>query len=249
MKYTILTALIIVSVASFCVAECPLDHLKIGINADGIWGTADDNVLFVNSTQKYRHSDPSNSGSATWLNWYYPMYYNERFSRYQRGEPGFDLIADGSLFQIPGTAGQDHQIIIKCTSITPGFSARNSSLGILIDQAGDQIEHYSLSEPHLHLEYRAPSPLDQLYWITFVIYDQLQNYLPSNPVSIAFAFEPVAGDLDIDEKVDILDIAEFGRYWLENDSGYSNDFYERADINTDGKVDFSDFNILASNWQ
>jgi len=41
--------------------ECPLGHLIVGCNRDGIPDTADDRELFVDCLQKYRRSgDPNN---------------------------------------------------------------------------------------------------------------------------------------------------------------------------------------------
>jgi hypothetical protein len=90
--YVNLSVVIILIISASAPADCPLDHLLIGCNPDGVTGTDDDMKLFVDCTMKYRHSDPNNSGEATWLNWYYPLYYNERYNRYQIDEPGFDLI-------------------------------------------------------------------------------------------------------------------------------------------------------------
>jgi hypothetical protein len=58
----------------------------------------------------------------------------------------------------------------------------------------------------------------------------------------------LAGDLAIDGAVDMNDIARFFYYWLQIDGGKSNDYYERADSNKDGRVDYIDFAMLAKNW-
>jgi hypothetical protein len=246
------TITIIISAAtSLCFADCSLDHFLIGCNQDGIAGTDDDNKLFIDCTQKYRHSDPDNSGNSTWLYWHYPLYYNLRYDRYQIGEPGFDVIsADDPNRQLSGTANVDYRIIVECVSITPNFSARETALGILLDEAGDSFNHSSLSESHLHLEYRAPAPSGEteLQWITYVIYDDLGIYEPSEPFSVVFVTDPSAGDLVIDGSVDINDLAEFCFYWLGDSGGRENDYYERADANKDSYVNFADFALLASNW-
>jgi len=76
--YVNFSVVIILIISAIAVADCPLDHLLIGCNPDGVAGTDDDMKLFVDCTMKYRHSDPNNSDQASWLNWYYPLYYNER---------------------------------------------------------------------------------------------------------------------------------------------------------------------------
>ena len=53
----------------------------------------------------------------------------------------------------------------------------------------------------------------------------------------------------VDGKVDAVDLVEFSYYWLENKGSRANDYYERADANRDGKVDFYDFALMASNWK
>jgi hypothetical protein len=245
-------------------AACPLDHFMIGCNRDGIFGTQDDNDLFVDCTQKYRHSDPDNTGEPTWLNWYYPLYYNERYDRYQIGEPGFDLVGtDDPNRQLAGTADEDYRIIIECTSITPGFSARNTSLGIILDESNDWFNHSALADPHIHLEYRAPAPggASELQWISFRLYDAIEDssqYRPSNEFTVVFVTQPQAGDLAVDGKVDVLDLGWFTEYWLcavdANDPdalglARAVDYFERADINKDYRVDWADFAFLAENWQ
>ncbi|MDD5328205.1 MAG: dockerin type I domain-containing protein [Phycisphaerae bacterium] len=243
--------LICASLHSFCFADCPLDHFLIGCNADGMTGTEDDNKLFVDCNQKYRHSDPNNSGVSTWLNWHYPLCYNIRYDRYQIGEPGFDIIkADDPNRQLQGTANLDYQIIIECISIAPDFIAKNSTLGIELNQPGDWINHSALSDPHLHLEYRAPAPsgATNLLWIMYIIYDNFGNYESSEPFGLAFVKDPPSGDLVIDGAVDGSDLAELCYYWLEDNGERSNDYYERADADKNGIVNLFDFAMLASNW-
>ena len=55
-------------------------------------------------------------------------------------------------------------------------------------------------------------------------------------------FTPPAGDLNLDGRVDLLDLQMLTRYWLKQQSGLS------PDLNGDGKVDFNDFGILGDNW-
>jgi hypothetical protein len=249
--YRKLLILLLLYAAGQSFADCPLDHMLIGCNEDGILGTADDNTLFIECTQKYRHSDPDDNGSATWLNWHYPLYYNSRYNRWQIGEPGFDIIkSDDPNRQLIGTADADYRIIIECVSIKSGFSARETTLGILLDQPGDSVNHSALVDKHLHLEYRALSPQGgtDLQWITYLIYDALGKYQQSEPISVVFVQDPPAGDLAIDGIVNIYDLAEFSYYWLADNGGKSNDYCERADVNKNGIVDFADFALLAANW-
>jgi len=246
--------LIIFMISANISADCPLDHLFIGCNPDGITGTDDDMKLFVDCTMKYRHSDPNRSGDATWLNWYYPLYYNERYDRYQIDEPGFELIEDNDPNrQITGTPDLDYRVIIRCLSISPGFAVWNSTIGVIFDEPGDTFICSSFWDSHLHLQYRTTDTGTgtDLLWVTFQIYDEIADvnqYEASEPFTLVFAGEPLAGDLTVDGTVDILDLVEFSYYWLGNRGCRANDYYERADANRDGKVNFSDFALMASNW-
>ncbi len=250
----IVTAILILAIALASQASCPLDHFRIGCNEDSIWGTDDDMKLFFDCTEKYRHSDPNHSGDPTWLNWYYPLYYNERYDRYQIGEPGFDVIDESDPNrQLIGTPNADYRIIIECLDVAPDFSARNSSLGINMGNPGDWLNHSSLEDSHLHIQYRAPAPAgaSEMQWITYIMYDALdddEQYQPSEPLTVVFVRAPLSGDLVVDGTVDIRDLAELSYYWLGLKGSIENDFYERADINRNGAVDTRDYALLASNW-
>jgi len=250
----LMVGIVLIRVICACASgSCPLDHLLIGCNRDGVAGTDDDMKLFVDCTLKYRHSDPNHSGDPTWLNRHYPLYYSERYDRYQIGEPGFELITDDPNRRLGGTADVDYRIMIECVSITSGFAVRNSSLGVTFDEPGDSFNHSSLLDPHLRLQYRAASPAGgtDLHWITYRLYDEIADanqYEPSEAITVVFASEPPAGDLAVDGIVDAYDFAMLGHYWLRGDGDISNDYYERADANRDGFVDLLDLVLLASNW-
>jgi len=240
--------------SAIILADCPFDHLLIGCNPDGIVGTDDDMKLFVDRTMKYRHSDPNRSGEATWQNWYYPLYYNERYERYQIDEPGFELIEDNDpnrqLIRIPDF---DYRIIIRCLSISPGFTVWNSTVGIIFDEPGDTFNYSGFWDSHLHLQYRTTdsSAGKDLLWVTLQIYDEIadvEQYELSEPFTLVFAQEPLAGDLVVDGTVDIKDLVEFSYYWLCDGGCRTNDYYERADANRDGAINFDDFALMASNW-
>jgi hypothetical protein len=235
-------------------AHCPFDHLMIGCNPDGIIGTDDDMKLFIDCTLKYRHSDPDHSGDPTWLNWFYPLYYNERYDRYQIDEPGIDLIESNDPNRLlTGMPSVDYNLIIKCLSITPGFVIWNSTLGVVFDEPNDTFSYSSLQDSHFHLQYRAPVPsgATDLHWITYQIYDEIADanqYEASEPFTVVFVKEPLAGDLVVDGAVDQKDLMEFSYYWLGQEGTRANDYYERADVNMDSRVDFLDFALQASNW-
>jgi len=248
-----LSVVFILVISASAPAHCPLDHLLIGCNSDGISDTDDDMKLFVDCTMKYRHSDPNQSGEATWLNWYYPLYYNERYDRYQIDEPGFELIEDNDPNrQLMGIPDVDYRIIIRCLSISPGFAVWNSSVGVIFNEPGDTFNYSGFWDPHLHLQYRTAVPAGdtELLWVTFQIYDEsagFNQYEVSEPFTIVFAGEPLAGDLVVDGTVDVKDLVEFSYYWLGDEGCRANDYYERADSNRDGKVDFYDFALMTSN--
>jgi hypothetical protein len=55
-------------------------------------------------------------------------------------------------------------------------------------------------------------------------------------------FNAPTGDLNLDGRVDLLDLQLFTRDWLKQQSGLS------GDLDGNGKVDFKDFGILGENW-
>jgi hypothetical protein len=238
-------------------AECPLDHLIVGCNQDGIEGTADDNTLFVDSAQKYR-----SSGSTDFEKWYYPLS-SSFFTDYKwrLGEPGFEMFQDdnpNALYTydqsraLSGEPNSNYQIIIECVDISPGLRVvHKDTPAFTIDQPGQTFDysyiHKIRSNSHIHLSFQAVDNTT-LKWVTWRLCDTLGQYLPSEPFSIVFNKEPAAGDLYIDGIVDLLDLHRLAFYLLENQGGVQNDFYERADTNRDGNVDIIDFAALASNW-
>ncbi len=254
---------IVLIVSAVLFADCPLDHLIIGCNRDGIMGTDDDMKLFFDCRQKYRHS-----GSADYLNWFYPLH-ESIFSSYpyRLGEPGFDAFqisgpTVGSTYDpnrcLVGQPDMDYRIIVECLSISPGLRVVHKEYPqFTMDEAGEYFNHSSIHEsrgdPHMHLSYQAVDDYN-LHWVTYCIYDGLadssepNHYEASEPVTIVFVGEPLAGDLVVDGTVDSKDLAQFGYYWLNDKSERTNDYYERADANRDGLVNFLDFTLLASNW-
>jgi hypothetical protein len=252
--YVKLSVVFILIISANSPADCPLDHLLIGCNPDGIAGTDDDMKLFVDCTMKYRHSDPNHSGEATWLNRYYPLYYNERHDRYQIDEPGFELVEDNDPNRrLKGIPDVDYRIIIRCLSISRGFAVWNTTVGAIFDEPGDTFNYSGFWDSHLHLQYRTTTPAGKmdLLWATFQIFDGIpgiNQYEASEPFTLVFAGEPLAGDLAVNGTVDIIDVMEFSYYWLRDGACRANDYYERADTNRDGKVDFYDFALVASNW-
>jgi hypothetical protein len=54
-------------------------------------------------------------------------------------------------------------------------------------------------------------------------------------------FSPPVGDLNMDGRVDLLDLSAFVGDWLKTTNS-------PADLDGNGKVDFMDFNILGNNW-
>jgi hypothetical protein len=241
--------IMVIFMGGLCMAACPLDHFLIGCNEDGINGTVDDNELFADCSNIYRHSDPVHNQDPTWLNWHYPLYYSMIYHDYNIGEPGFDTIkADVPEHCLSGTPMVDYDIMVEVVSISPGLrGVFQGSPSFTISQVGDSFNHSTFSDPHMHFTWRAPTN-NQLYWVTFQIYDAINKYKESKPFSIVFVQDPLGGDLVIDGKVDINDLAEMCYYWLSENGSRENDYYQRADINKDGRVNLLDFVLLANNW-
>jgi hypothetical protein len=242
-------------------ADCPLDHLIIGCNRDGVPGTGDDHTLFIDCGQKYR-----DSGATSYAHWYYPL------SRsvlpdypYRIGAPGLDVFQardpdDDHTYDpnrsLPGEPGVDHRLVVECLRLSPGLRAVHKDYPpFTIDTVGQTFDHSHiqvlLGDSHLHMSYQATDG-QTLQWITFGVFDTLADgdrYEPSEPCTLVFNAEPRAGDLAVDGAVNPADLARMGHYWLAPESTRHNDYGERADTNRDGAVDFFDFARLASNWR
>ncbi len=230
-------------------ADCPLDHFLVGINPDGIAGTADDLKLFVDCWEIYRHSDPLDNQDPTWAYWHYPLY-SSIYGGYTNGEPGFDfiLVSDDPNQAITGTPLVDYNLWIEVVSIAPGFYATwDGEPEFFLLNAGDKFDYTALGDPHQHFNWNAPTD-NNLYWISFRIYDALGKYQPSDVFSVVFIKDPLAGNLVFDDVIDINDLSQFCYYWLQDNGSSTNDYYQRADMNKDGTVNFVDFALMANNW-
>lgn len=241
-------------------AECPLDHFIIGCNRDGIQGTDDDWKLFADCTQKYR-----NSGETQYANWFYPLMKSIFPSySYRVGEPGFDAFQRTNPSArytydpnraLEGAPDLDYSIVVECVALSDGLRAVHKEYPqFTIAAAGDGFNHsyvhYLRGDGHMHLSYQAIDG-ENLHWITYRLYDALADgnaYEPSDPFTVVFNLEPAAGDLVVDGIVETADLFAWADCWLAADSSRENDYYERADANRDGLVNWADFALLASNW-
>jgi hypothetical protein len=241
-------------------ADCPLDHLIIGCNPDGIEGTPDDRTLFVDCRQKYR-----NSAEIPYGNWFYPLR-QSIFADYPHriGEPGFDVFQAVNPHAgtydpnhaLEGTPDLDYRITIEVVALSAGLRAVHKDYPqFTLDAPGQTFNHSFIhrlrGDSHIHMSYQGDHGQD-LLWMTFRLYDALADeggYEPSEPVTVVFNAEPMAGDLRVDNRVDIDDLVQFSRHWLASESSRRNDYCERADTNRDGSVDFFDFARMASNWR
>jgi len=259
----ILIVTLFVSMSRPALASCPLDHLIIGCNRDGIEGTDDDRKLFIDCRQKYR-----NSGEPLYKYWFYPLR-RSIFSAYpyRLGEPGFDAFQahnpnNGYTYDpnrsAAGFPDEDYRLIVECVSISPGLRAKHKEYPqFTIDDVGDRFNHshiYKLrGDPHAHLSYQAVDG-ENLHWVTYYVYDEFadpndpNHYRPSEPFTIVFNREPLAGDLAVDGTVNAADLARFCYYYLKMNGSVHDDYYERADANRDGCVDLLDFALLATHW-
>ena len=251
-------ALICLSCGTTAQAQCPLDHFVIGCNRDGIEGTEDDWMLFVDASQKYRHSGPTE-----YVEWFYPLQ-KSIFSSYgyRIGEPGFDAFqrttANAPYTYDPnraltGEPGLDYAVIVECIAVSEGLRAVHKEYPqFTIAGAGESFDHSSIyalrGDGHMHLSYQAVDG-ESLHWITYRLYDELGLYEPSEPFTIVFNVEPLAGDLLVDGVVGLADLAALSHHWLRPDAARRNDFWERADTNRDGVVNLLDFAHMARNWR
>jgi hypothetical protein len=244
-------------------AECPLDHWIIGCNPDGIWGTPDDNDLFVNSWQKYR-----NSGDDSYTYPYYPLTRAASFITsypYRLGEPGFDVFQSthssesytyGPWHALAGAHQQDYSLTIQCISLSEGIRIVHKDFPqFTLDAVGKGFSYSELAasrnnNAHLHLSYQADDGT-ALRWVTLQVVDELADgntYNPSEPFTLVFNTAPSAGDIVIDGAVDLLDLVSLAYHWQDSNASIDNDYYERADTNRDGVVDLEDYQCLCDHW-
>ena len=216
---------------------CSLDHLAIGINPDGLIGTPDDKDLFVDCSQKYRHSTQN---GLVYKNRYYTMT-QSWYGYYSRSEPGLDLIADINR----SLDTDESHLLIECVSIAPGLSVLQGT-SVIFDVKGDIMDYSLVSDPHIHLMYKTYS-ITNLQWFSFRVIDQNSFYHPSQIITIVFNTEPSKSDVCVDGSVNSDDFSLIINYWLYG-SSLENDYCERTDINSDGIVNLIDIALFANDF-
>ena len=260
---TMITGQAILLALSTCLwAECPLDHFIIGCNPDGVWGTADDNDLFVDCWQKYR-----DSGDRNYRFHYYPLSRAASFITdhpYRLGEPGFDAFQSSNAsatytydpcHALAGSPQVDYSLEIRCLSLSPGLRAKHEDYPkFTIDTLGQSFSHSEIHaarrNSHMHLKYQSDDGT-ALRWITWQVVDVWEDgnrYHPSEPITVVFNIEPNAADIVVDGAVDILDLVSLARHWQDANACLENDYHERADTNRDGIVDLTDYQCLSDHW-
>lgn len=241
-------------------AECSLDHFIIGCNPDGVWGTPDDNDLFVNVWQKYRNSGDDNYSYA-----YYPLT-KSIFSKYpyRLGEPGFDAFQSTTstssytydpCHALAGEPLEDYSLTLRCISMSEGTRiVHKDSPTFTLDAVGEEFSHSTIhaarDSAHMHLSYQADDGT-ALRWVTWQVIDVLDDndvYNPSEPFTVVFNCDPNEGDIVIDGAVNMLDLVSLAKHWQDPNASIDNDYYERADTNADGIVDLEDYQCLSDNW-
>ncbi|MBN2511681.1 MAG: hypothetical protein JXB18_01970, partial [Sedimentisphaerales bacterium] len=55
-------------------------------------------------------------------------------------------------------------------------------------------------------------------------------------------------DITQDGTIDMADLLELARHWLQADCSVNNNWCDMTDLNRSGKTDLSDFAILSGNW-
>lgn len=249
---------------------CTEDHIAIGCNPDGLWDSADepndDRQLFVSYEHVYRHTDPNDPAAASWANWYYPLYYSVIYGDYYVSEPGFGQLwhtdyPGGPIIHqehmLAGTPQVDYDLWVRCTDISPSLQlCEAEAADFCIPDETMQFNLSAYAEHHVHMKYRAPTQHD-LYWATFILYDQLDAYQPSEPFTLVFGRAPLPGDVWVDGTVDTADLAHLAAHWTNaydttdpNCLAYArqSDYFQRADINRDYQVNLLDWARLAANW-
>ena len=268
----VFTTLVIVTsamaTASSVFADCPLDHVSVGCNADRIVGTDDDYQLWLDKTDLYRHSDPENETGETWAYWFYPLVGPDFWGEYYWDQPGFKQMwtSTDDTHKILGTANVDYRLIAECLRISPGLRAEDDAYNIIFSQPGHTLNLSDFALHHAHVFFITADP-DRLYWITLRIRHEFTDpsnpanqptggYAPSDEFTIVFGELPDAGDIHVDDAVNGRDLAKFAKYWLcsadpddpDMPTPRQVDYFDRADTNRDWHVDFRDFAELAADW-
>ncbi len=158
-------------------AECPLDHYFLG---------QEDELLFVEKSQVYRHGVPGEG--------YYPLSWSPIYHRWSVGEPGFSDTIDPAYgfppeIQLEGTPGADYEIWFEILDLSPDFKIQMND-GTWLDAIGDRYNLSDWTEHHVHMKYCAyvpesPTP-DYPFYVTYRLVDDLGPYQPTPPFSLVF---------------------------------------------------------------
>jgi hypothetical protein len=164
--------------ASAVLAECPLDHLKVGQDA----GT-----LILDTSQLYRHwntdygTNPDPFGQE-----YYEFEAIDPFfgGGFTRVEPGFAEITDPT-FALRGIRGTDYNIVLERVFATPGLLFFDDSMQQVLTVDGATYPLSNYVDHHVHMRYVLPAGMDPTlpYTVSYRLTDSTGTYADSEVYS------------------------------------------------------------------
>ena len=96
----------------------------------------------------------------------------------------------------------------------------------------------SIGRQHFTYRFVMTNATDLSAWLMFNLGASLGDVYLDNVTLL----NPLTGDLNLDGRVDLLDLKALSQDWLKQSSGLS------TDLDGNGQVDFNDFGILGDNW-
>jgi hypothetical protein len=160
----------------------------------------------------------------------------------------FNITNGGPALSSVQLAQGSHSLIQSNTYIIEfdAWASQSRYIGVQVAQTTTPFADYSqIQDPFLtpnHNHYRYAFTMKQPSDFSAKLLFNLGGSAASVYLDNISLTGVAPGDLNLDGRVDFLDLSGFSENWLKQQNGLP------GDLNADGKIDFNDFNILGANW-
>lgn len=159
---------------------CAFDHFHIG---------QDSGVLVVDTSAVYRHWNADYGTNPDPYSQQYYEFMDMYPSGYIRIEPAFGETEDPA-YALTGQRGVDYNIFVQRMSSVGPLEMFDEYSQPILENDGDTICLSDHENHHIHTRYVTHQDPHQPYSVTFMLFDDMGTYGPSQPFTVRFGAMP-----------------------------------------------------------